>query len=46
MEGDTEINDRLLYELAVEQKVLVADKNHKENKLWHWTKDVPIQTIL
>ena len=46
MEGDTEIGDRLLYELSVEQKVLVADRNHKENRLWHWTKDVLIETRL
>ena len=44
MEGDTYINDRMLYELSVEQRVLVADRNHKENKLWHWTKDVLIET--
>ena len=44
MEDDTYIDDRMLYELAVLQRVLVADKNHKENALWHWTKDVFIRT--
>ena len=35
-EGDTYIDDRLTYQLAVEKDVLVADENCKENGLWYW----------
>lgn len=34
--GDTYIDDRLTYQLAVKMNVLVADENCKENGLWHW----------
>jgi len=38
-EGDTYIGDRLTYELSVILKVIVADKDHKKNSLWHWTQN-------
>jgi len=34
--GDTYIDDRLHYELAVEQKCVVPDKNENKNGLWYW----------
>ena len=34
--GDTYLDDRLHYELAVQQKVLVPDVNEEDNGLWHW----------
>ncbi len=43
-EGDTYIDDRLTYELSVVLKVIVVDRNHKANALWHWTQDVLIIT--
>lgn len=36
MEGDTYIDDRLQYELAVIQKVIIPDKNEAENGLHYW----------
>lgn len=36
MEGDTYIDDRLQYELAVIQKVLIPDTNEATNGLHHW----------
>lgn len=33
---DCYIDDRLQYELSVNQKVLVPDKNHEKNGLHHW----------
>ena len=35
-EGDTYINDRLHYELSVQQKIIVPDINEKENGFWYW----------
>lgn len=34
--GDTYIDDRMHYELSVNQKCLVADRNHETNGLHHW----------
>lgn len=34
--GDVYIGDALSYELSVNQKVLIPDRNHKKNHLWHW----------
>lgn len=36
MDGDTYIDDGLHYELSVIQKMLVADRNEKENGRWYW----------
>lgn len=33
---DTYINDRLHYELAVIQKIVVPDINEETNGLWYW----------
>lgn len=38
--GDTYIDDRLQYKLAVELKVLVPDYNECLNGLHHWLDDV------
>ena len=38
-EGDTYIDDRLQYELAVVQKVIVPDINEAENGKHYWLKD-------
>lgn len=35
-EGDTYVDDKLTYQLAVKMNVLVADENCKDNGLWHW----------
>lgn len=35
-EGDTYLDDRLHYELAVVQKVLVPDREEETNGRWHW----------
>ena len=35
-EGDTYIDDRLHYQLAVVTKSIKADDNHDETGLWHW----------
>lgn len=43
-EGDTYIDGRLSYELTVNLKVIVADRDHKTNGLWYWTRDVLINT--
>lgn len=34
--GDCYIDDRLHYELSVEQKCIVPDKDEDINGLWHW----------
>jgi hypothetical protein len=34
--GDTYINDRLHYQLAVIEKVLIPDKYEKKNGIWYW----------
>lgn len=36
MEGDTYIDDNLQYELAVIQKVLIADKDEDKNGRHYW----------
>lgn len=33
---DTYIDDHLHYQLSVNQKVLIPDRNCKKNGLWHW----------
>lgn len=35
-DGDVYIGDRLHYELAVQQKVLVPAFDEAESGLWHW----------
>lgn len=41
MPGDTYIDDRLHYQLAVIERVVIPDVNEKENGIWNWkTPDV------
>ena len=40
MGNDCYINDILHYELSIEQKCIVADKNESDNGLWHWVHGV------
>lgn len=35
-QGDTYIDDRLHYQLAVEMVVIVPNRDEKYNGLWHW----------
>ncbi len=35
-EGDTYIDDRLVYQLSVISRAIVADINHEENGLLYW----------
>lgn len=35
--GDCYIDDRLHYELSVEARAIIADADHEQNALWHWT---------
>ncbi len=37
---DTYIDDRLHYQLSVKSKAIMADVEHEENGLWHWTSDL------
>lgn len=39
MEGDTYIDDRLQYELAVIQKIIIPDINEEENGRHYWITD-------
>lgn len=40
-EGDTYINDRLHYQLAVVEEVIIADPDEKITGKWQWkTKDI------
>jgi hypothetical protein len=34
--GDTYIDDKLHYQLAVVSRAIVADVDHEQNGLWHW----------
>ncbi len=44
--GDTYINDRLQYQLAVEHKIIVPDLNESLTGIHHWIKDVfPVAEI-
>ena len=36
--GDTYIDDRLHYQLAVILKAIIPDKDEEKNGLWHWHK--------
>ena len=40
---DTYIDDNLHYQLSIECKAVVPDKNEEKTGLWHWTKDVLIE---
>lgn len=35
-DGDCYIDDRLHYELSVEQKCICPDKDEEKNGLWYW----------
>lgn len=36
LEGDTYLDDRVHYELSVNQKCIVADKDEETNGHWYW----------
>jgi len=38
--GDTYIDDRLQYQLAIEHKVIIPDINENTNGIHHWIKDI------